>query len=131
MRNPPASVKRILLVEDEPAITLLCQRVLIGEGFTVETAVNGEEAWEMLGEKDYSLILIDVKMPVMNGKEFFHYLGEKYPRLVARTVLTSGDVISGETRRFLKQSGRPFLPKPFTPDELKSIVRDTLGQMAK
>ncbi len=131
MKNISTGVKRILVVEDEPAINQVCRRVLAKEGFEVDTAVNGEMAQEMLREKDYDLILVDIKMPVMNGKELYQYVGEKYPKLMERTILTSGDVMGGETMSFLEQSGRPFLPKPFTPNELKTVVRETLRQIEK
>lgn len=127
MENLNTSVKRILVVEDEPAISQVCQRVLTRDGFEVDTAVNGEIAQDMLQGKNYALILIDIRTPVMNGKEFYQSLEEQYPRLVDRVVFTTGDVIGSDTRKFLERSGRPFLPKPFTPDELKTIVRETLS----
>jgi DNA-binding response OmpR family regulator len=127
MEKSNAGVKRILVVEDELAISQVCRRVLTRDGFEVDTAVNGEIAQDMLQGKNYALILIDIRTPVMNGKEFYQSLEEQYPRLVDRVVFTTGDVIGSDTRKFLERSGRPFLPKPFTPDELKTIVRETLS----
>ncbi len=126
MKNSGAGVKRILVVEDELAISQVCRRVLTDEGFEVDTAVNGEIAQEMLRRRDYTLVLMDVRMPVMSGREFYQILKGQYPKLVDKVVFTTGDVIGGGTKKFLEQSGRPFLPKPFTPDELKTIVRETL-----
>jgi DNA-binding response OmpR family regulator len=131
MRNSNGGVGRILVVEDEPAISQICQRVLAKEGFEVDSAINGEVAQDMLRKKDYDLILIDVRTPVMNGKEFYQYISKKCGKLVDRVVFTTGDVIGGDTKKFIKRSGRPFLPKPFTPDELKTIVRETLRQIEK
>jgi len=131
MRNSNGGIGRILVVEDEPAISQVCRRVLVKEGFEVDSAINGEVAQDMLRKKDYDLILIDVRTPVMNGKEFYQYISEKCGKLVDRVVFTTGDVIGGDTKVFLKRSGRPFLPKPFTPDELKTIVRETLRQIEK
>jgi len=131
MRNSNGGIGRILVVEDEPAISQVCRRVLVKEGFEVDSAINGEVAQDMLRKKDYDLILIDVRTPVMNGKEFYQYISEKCGKLVDRVVFTTGDVIGGDTKKFLERSGRPFLPKPFTPDELKTIVRETLRQIEK
>jgi DNA-binding response OmpR family regulator len=128
MQNSTGEAKKILVIEDEPAISQICRRVLAKDGFEVDTAINGEVAREMLGEGDYTLILIDIRTPVMNGKEFYQCLEGKYPGLVGSVVFTTGDVISGTTKDFLEKSGRPFLPKPFTPDELKTIIRETLRQ---
>jgi CheY-like chemotaxis protein len=44
-------------------------------------------------------------------------------------IFTTGDVMAGDTPSFLQQSARPFLPKPFAPDELKTIVKETLKEV--
>ena len=131
MKNSSAGAKRILLVEDEPAICQVCLRVLTGEGFEVDIAVNGGVAQDMLREKDYDLCLIDIKTPVMNGKQLYQVIIGKHPKLASGVIFATGDVIDGYTQRFLELASRPFILKPFTPDELKSIVRETLKQMKK
>ena len=123
-----SDVKRILVVEDEPEINQICQRALGSEGFEVDIAVNGVAAQDILGEKDYDLCLVDIRTPVMNGKQLYQLLVQKYPKLAKRVIFTTGDVADGYTQRFLELAGRPFLTKPFTPDELKTIVRETLKQ---
>ena len=65
----------------------------------------------------------------MDGKQLYQCIQEKHPKLIDRVVFTTGDVIGGDTQSFLEQSGRPFLPKPFAPDELKTIVRETLEKI--
>jgi len=129
MKGSSAGVKRVLVIEDEPAICELCRRVLTGEGFEVDIAVKGEIAQDMLGRKDYDLCLIDIKLPAMNGKELYQWLKEKHRQLASRVIFTSGDVMSGDTQSFLEQSGRPFLPKPFTPDEIKAMVKGILKEV--
>ncbi len=129
MNNSSAGVKRILVVEDESAISQVCQKVLTGEGFEVDIAINGEVALDMIEEKQYDLCLIDIRTPVMNGKELYLWLEEKHPKLASRVIFTTGDVMGEDTQSFLKQAARPFLPKPFTPDELGAIVRETLRQV--
>ena len=131
MKTPATNVKRILVAEDEPAITQLCLRVLTGEGFEVDIAVNGKVAQDMIEEKQYDLFLFDIKLPVMTGKELHQWLKEKHPQLVNRVIFTTGDVMVGDTHMFMEQAARPFLPKPFTPDELRTIVRETLEQIER
>ncbi len=129
MKSPDSSsVKTILVVEDEPAISQVCLRVLTGEGFKVDIAVNGKVAQGMLEVKQYDLCLIDIRTPEMNGNELYQWMEEKHPQLASRVIFTTGDVMQGDTQSFLEISGRPFLPKPFTPDELKAIVRQTLKE---
>jgi len=120
--------KSILVVEDEPKIGEVCYRTLTGEGFVVDIAVNGRLAQEMLTQKDYDLCLIDIRMPVMNGKELFQVIADRYPRLAGGVIFSTGDVIDGHTQRFLELTGRPHLSKPFTPHELVNIVKETLKQ---
>ena len=56
MKTPKSDVKRILVVEDEPAICTLCQRFLTREGFEVGIAVNGKEAQDMIEKRQYDLV---------------------------------------------------------------------------
>ncbi len=131
MKTPESDVKRILVVEDELGIGNLCQRVLTREGYEVDIAANGKIAQDMIEEKQYDLLLLDIRMPVMNGKEFYQWLQEKHPQLAARVAFTTGSVTSEETPAFLKQSGRPYLLKPFGRDELKTFIEEALKQMKK
>ena len=128
MENSSAGIKRILVVEDEPGIRQVCQRALTSQGYHVDFATNGATAEDMLMQEDYDLLLIDIKTPVMNGKEFYKNIEDRYPKLLDRIIFTTGDVISNDTQGFLKQAGRPFLLKPFTPDELQAKVRENLSR---
>lgn len=128
MKLTSAGVKRILVVEDEPRIRQVCQRALTSQGYHVDFATNGATAEDMLMKEDYDLLLIDIKTPVMNGKEFYRNIESRYPKLRDRVIFTTGDVISNDTQDFLKQAGRSFLLKPFTLDELQTIVRESLNR---
>lgn len=131
MKNLSAGVKRILVVEDEPTICELCRRILADEGFTVDIAVNGKLAQDIIEKQQSDLYLLDIKLPVMTGKELYQWLQEKHPQLISRVIFISGSVVSGDTQSFLEQAGRPFLPKPFTTDELKAIVTKTLKEVGR
>jgi len=128
--NPQTKKQKILVVEDEPAICHICSRTLGSEGFEVDIATNGSLAEKVLAEKnDYDLLLVDIRTPIMDGQQLYQSIVEKHPQLAGRVVFTTGDVLGGDTKGFLKQSGRLYLPKPFTPDELKTIVREALKQV--
>ena len=131
MKTPESDVKRVLVVEDEPAICALCQRVLTGEGFEIDIAADGKIAQDMIEKQKYQLFLFDIRMPVMTGKDLYQWLEEKHPLLTSKVIFSTGSVISGDTQLFMEQTGRPRLPKPFTPDELKSIVREILREVEK
>ena len=131
MKNSGAEAGRVLVVEDEPVISRICSQTLRGEGFNVDIAANGSIAEVMLGEKEYDLILIDIRTPVMNGKQLYQSIVERHPDLASGVIFTTGDLLGGDTKSFLEQSGRLFLPKPFTPDELKTIVGEALRRTGK
>ena len=126
MEKSDAGARKILVVEDEPAICTLCRIVLSGEGFEIDIAINGKVAQDMIEDKKYDLYLVDIRTPEVTGTELYQWLEDKHSQLASRVIFTTGSVISGATTDFIKQTGRPFLPKPFTPDELKSIVLEAL-----
>ncbi len=126
MKHPKASRKRILVVEDEPAICQVCLRALTVEGFDVDVAANGVVALDMLGEKEYDLCLIDIRTPIMNGKALYQHIKEEHPELANKVVFTTGDILDSNVEFLIKEANRPYLPKPFTPDELRAIVRQAL-----
>ena len=131
MKSTKSDVKRILVVEDEPAIGELCRKVLSKEGFEIDIAVNGKVAQDMIEKQEYNLYLFDIKLPEMNGKELYQWLEEKHPQLTGRVMFTTGSVFSGDTLRFMELTGRPTLPKPFTAAELITIVRETLQEIER
>jgi CheY-like chemotaxis protein len=97
----------------------------------VDIAANGSIAEGMLEEKEYGLLLIDIRTPVMDGKELYQWITERHPELVKRIIFTTGDLLGSDTQRFVEQSDRLFLPKPFTPDLLRTVVQEALGQIGK
>jgi CheY-like chemotaxis protein len=112
----------VLVVEDEPVIGYICKKTLSNEGFEVDIALNGLLAMEMVQNNMYDLCLTDIRTPEMNGIELFAYLEEEHPDLARNVIFTTGDILSGNIEEFLDTAGRLFLPKPFTPEELREVV---------
>jgi CheY-like chemotaxis protein len=119
--------RKVLVVEDEPVIGLICRRMLTAEGFDVDIAVNGLVAKQMVDDKSYDLCLSDIKVPGMDGIQLYKYLEQEHPELARRFIFITGDVMSSYIAQFLDVTTRPYLCKPFTPDELKKVIRDTLA----
>ena len=120
-----SSVRRsILVVEDEPAITNVCQRVLGSEGLEVDFASNGKVAQDMIQEKRYDYFLFDIKMPILDGKALYYWLKDKYPQLAERVMFMTGESMGVGTQSFLRETGVAFLIKPFTLGELKAKLRE-------
>jgi DNA-binding response OmpR family regulator len=126
MKHSKGNGKRILVVEDEPTISQVCQRTLTAEGFDVDIAVNGAIAQDMLDEKKYDLCLIDIRTPIMNGKELYQHIQEERPEFAGKVIFTTGAVLDEKLESLLKGAKRPYLPKPFSPGELRTIVKEML-----
>jgi DNA-binding NtrC family response regulator len=119
--------RKALVIEDEPTISRICARVLTTEGFDVDCATDGLKAKEIMGNEKYEICLSDIRTPGMNGMEFYEYLEAEHPELLSRTIFTSGDLLSPSIREFLGAGNIMFLPKPFTPFDLKKIVREAIN----
>lgn len=119
--------KSILVVEDEPVIAKVCTRTLSAEGFQVEIVVNGKLALDVLKKKKFDLCLIDIRTPEMNGTELYHHMEKEHPDMTSKVVFTTGDVMDTSLKAFLQKSKRPYMAKPFTPDELRAVVKKSLG----
>jgi CheY-like chemotaxis protein len=124
MGNSDNEKERALVVEDEPAVSQFSQRVLVGEGYTVQTAGDGQTAQDILEHEDYELIFLDVRMKGMTGIELYQWLKEKYAEKAEKVVFMTGDVMSGNTQTFLEHAHLPFLLKPFTPNELRNAIKE-------
>jgi CheY-like chemotaxis protein len=119
-----AKGKNVLVVEDEPGIARLCARTLTGEGFQVDVAINGEVALALWRNKSYDLCVSDIMTPYMNGIELYQHLEKENPEAAARFIFTTGNLLNAEIKIFLDNTGRPLLPKPFSPENLREIVKE-------
>lgn len=119
--------KRILVVDDDDAIRALLRTVLRRRGFVVDTARNGLEALEAMGERRYALVVLDMMMPQMNGYDLVAHLEEQSflsrPRVL---ILTAG----GPMRSIRSDLVVGSLPKPFDIDVLLATVAGCLESAA-
>ena len=114
--------RKVLVIEDEPVISRICERTLLTEGFEVDIACNGLVAKEMVHHKAYDLFLSDIRTPGMNGIEFYRYLEQDQPEIKHKFIFTTGDVLSTSIAQFLEEVKSPYLAKPFDPDQLREIL---------
>jgi DNA-binding response OmpR family regulator len=126
MKSANVKRKSILVIEDELGIGKVCTRTLNAEGFQVEVALNGKVALDVLSQRRFDLCLVDIRTPEMNGIELYTQLQKNYPGMANKVVFTTGDVLASDIKSFLESTGRPYLAKPFSPDELVATVRAAL-----
>jgi DNA-binding NtrC family response regulator len=118
--------KKLLVVDDESVIAEFMSRVLSKQGFVVDVSTNGETAKGLIAASDYEVVIIDIRMPKMNGKQLYDYIKSNHPVLADRVIFTSGELVDAGTVSFLTSENRPFLNKPFGSEALKAVVGKTL-----
>jgi two-component system, cell cycle sensor histidine kinase and response regulator CckA len=115
---------RLLLVEDEPMVRAVAERALVRQGYTVETACDGEEALALITEgKQYDLVVSDVVMPNMDGPAMARELRVRHPDM--RILFMSG-YAEEQLRKSIDLDKVAFLPKPFSVQQIAEAVRDAL-----
>jgi len=121
---------RVLAVDDEPEILSLLAEILETAGHQVSTAANGRTALERIARGEaYDLILLDVKMPEIDGRAVFEALVREHPEVARRVIFSTGDVISNDTRAFIAASGRPAVMKPFVSDDIERVLRAAVASL--
>jgi PAS domain S-box-containing protein len=119
---------RILVVDDEPGVRALLEKVLILIGYKVDTITDAKIAMDKLdaGAK-YDAILLDIRMPGMNGIELYAHILEKIPELKSKIIIVTGDVMGADIKDFLAKNNLPSLAKPFDIKLLKETINKIMG----
>ena len=117
-----------MAVDDEPEIRTLLRRSLELDMYSVDLARDGEEAWQMLQTKPYDCILIDLKMPRMNGQELYRLIEESSENLARRVIFITGDTVNSKTHEFVSATGNLIMNKPFQMAELRTHIGQLIDQ---
>lgn len=118
---------RVLVVEDEPALAAAVSEGLADAGFAVDRAGDGEEALALVRASTYDLVVCDLKMPRVDGAQFYRAIAATIPALARRVIFVTGDVVGTDAERFLEESGCRWLAKPFRLGDLLRAVRELLA----
>ncbi len=120
----------ILVVDDEPHILHYMRATLESWGHTVEVASDGTYALERALAGPFDVIICDLRMPHLSGREMYSKLARQDPRVAERIIFATGDTVRGDTLQFLEALGRPYLHKPFTLAELRAALGHASKQPA-
>jgi len=123
--SPPV---RILVVEDEQVVGEVLGELLSEAGHSVELALGVKSAVSKLGQEVYDVIIADIKMPQLSGIDLYHLLQKTNPALSERVIFSTGDTLSEATRRFLEETGHPYVLKPFQREQLFAQIQALLAQ---
>ena len=111
----------VLIVDDEDHITELIDSVLQHSGYRTDCLNDGAQAIESLKQKEYDILICDLHMPGMSGRDLIEWSRVNRPNM--RVLLLSGDVARTDTGEFARSCGAHFLSKPFNVSELSKAVQ--------
>ncbi len=111
---------RILVIDDEEIVIRSCQRILADGDFQVDAAHDGLEALEKINEVDYDMLILDIKMPKMNGIEVLQRVKEAHPDIDVIMITGLNEIETAV--QAMKLGAFDYLPKPFDPEELEIVV---------
>jgi two-component system alkaline phosphatase synthesis response regulator PhoP len=120
---------RVLLVEDEPAVSMTVADLLMGEGYDVETAADGKSGLARAANEPFDVVLLDVMLPGMNGFDVCREL-RRMGKDVAVLMLTARGQLTDRVVG-LKLGADDYLTKPFEPPELLARVEALLRRVRK
>lgn len=117
---------RIYLIDDEPNMTMLSERLLTLKGFSVSFTNDPRTGLHHLLETDYDLIFIDLMMPGMNGFVLLDSLRQSERHQKTPIIVLSAKRLNDEERKRLLLHKARFLLKPLSPRQMFEAVQDTL-----
>jgi CheY-like chemotaxis protein len=124
-------VTRVLVIDDEEAIRLLCRVNLEAEGMSVDEAADGRTGLERARTGSPDVILLDVMMPGLDGWQVAEELvGDERTRQIPIVFLTARADFR-DRERGLEAGGIAYLTKPFNPVELARLIDDLLVRLAR
>ena len=119
----------ILVVDDNTDFLDSISRILMYEGYAVETAISGQEALKKSREKIFSLALIDIKLPDFEGIQLLKRMEETDPKM--RKVIITGYQTMENTRQALKFGADEYLVKPLKIEKILDTVRRQVEKRRK
>lgn len=115
---------KIVVIDDEEVVLDSCTQVLSGEGYAVATAQHGIDGLKLIETFEPELVFIDLKMPGFSGFEVLDRVKTAHPEVEA--IVITGYATVSSAIEAMKKGAFDFLPKPFTPEELRLITRRVL-----
>jgi len=127
LSHPGKAAPSVLVVEDEPTVARLIADVLEDEGMRVEVLMDGRAALGRAKREPYDLVICDMKMPGLDGQNFYKMLARAGNPLRERFLFVTGDLIAAHTQKFLERYHLPYVAKPFRVEELSEKVKQVLA----
>ncbi len=123
-----ADLKNILIVDDEAVIREGMRRILESEGYFVETSASGRAAIEKIQEKDFDVVVTDLKMPGMDGIEVLKAIKILQPDVPV--IIITGYSTVDTAVEAMKSGAFDYIAKPFTPEQITEKVQKAIARKA-
>ncbi|KPK35417.1 MAG: hypothetical protein AMK70_05370 [Nitrospira bacterium SG8_35_1] len=120
-------MKKILIIDDEPIIRTSCERTLAPKGYAVTSAASGAEGLALLEKEPFSVVLLDFKMPDMDGMEVLKKIQASSSS--AKVIIITGYSNVDTAVRALRSGAYNYIEKPFTPDKILSAVKEAIDDL--
>jgi DNA-binding NtrC family response regulator len=118
---------KVLILEDEPVISKVLYRAFTAAGMEADIAENGLYAEEKLTSGNrYDIFIFDIRTPIVSGMQLYEYMEKNFPETVDKVIFMTGDYLNTATYNFLERTNRPFINKPFTPDQIMELIKPIL-----
>jgi DNA-binding response OmpR family regulator len=117
---------KILLAEDEEVLRMLVVDTLEDEGYKIEEACDGKEAYNLIKENSYDLIILDYMMPVYTGLELLEMIRNDNNQ--TKIMLLSAKSQKSVQQKVLETGADYFMTKPFSPMKLIERIEEILGE---
>jgi two-component system NtrC family sensor kinase len=122
----PASGGRVLVVDDDDMVRQTLTEMLELSGWQATPASTGEEAIGALEAHSFDVVLCDMKMPNMDGREFYQRVRARWPQLCPRIIFATGDTVGAASQHFIERTGNVCLSKPFGRAEVEPALRHVM-----
>ncbi|MDY6969114.1 MAG: response regulator [Spirochaetota bacterium] len=119
--------ERLLIVDDEVNLCRGCQRIFEDEGYIMETAYTGKDGLRRATKEMYDAVLVDLKMPDMNGIDLIKQLKEYRPDVPV--IMITGYASVPTAVEAMKSGADDYIPKPFNPDEIVGAVKKAIRKV--
>ena len=113
----------ILVVEDESSLRELIANILLLDHHEVDTVRDGAEALYRIEQRAYDLIISDLQMPNLDGPGLYTALRKRFGEALPRVIFVTGHAEADKFVPFLAETGDPVLTKPFTVEDLRTLVQ--------
>ncbi len=121
------TVDRILLIDDDKNFTKIFSEVLNGEGYDTIVAHTGSEALEILEDNFFAILIIDIRLPDMDGIELISKINKTDPDM--RKIILTGNPSMDNVQRALKMGAHEYLIKPVKLEEIKARIKDQIDKL--